>query len=193
MPADPSILCDGGSHAIDIWMAPGPVKGGLNLMEPDTTPIAAPVGDLESSVGRVQGLLDSTPLLWHVAVQDGAYLQLDDVVVTVRDVPGRAAWSRPPGSSPKSAPGTRAPVSAATSSSYRMVSCRPRSRRSPRSPRPGSSRSSTSRRGPAAGRYMNMRSSPGTGTGITPNRRKRSAKNCTSRVRSPAVSPRGCG
>jgi DNA helicase HerA-like ATPase len=40
-------------------------------------------------VGRVQGLLDSTPLLWYVAVQPGAYLQLDDVVVTARDVPGR--------------------------------------------------------------------------------------------------------
>jgi hypothetical protein len=25
--ADPSILCGGGSHAIDIWMAPGPAKG----------------------------------------------------------------------------------------------------------------------------------------------------------------------
>jgi uncharacterized protein len=28
-------------------------------------------------------------MLWYVAVQDGAYLQLDDVVVTARDVPGR--------------------------------------------------------------------------------------------------------
>lgn len=43
----------------------------------------------DTGVGRVQGLQDSTPLLWHVAVQDGAYLQLDDVVVTARDVPGR--------------------------------------------------------------------------------------------------------
>jgi hypothetical protein len=25
--ADPSILCGGGSHGIDIWMAPGPAKG----------------------------------------------------------------------------------------------------------------------------------------------------------------------
>jgi hypothetical protein len=37
----------------------------------------------------VQGLLDSTPLLWHVAVQNGSYLQLDDIVVTARDVPGQ--------------------------------------------------------------------------------------------------------
>lgn len=43
----------------------------------------------DTGVGRVQGLQDSTPLLWYVAVQDGAYLQLDDVVVTARDVPGR--------------------------------------------------------------------------------------------------------
>src|SRR5258708_37788101 len=59
------------------------------LMEPGTGPMGTPAGEPESAVGRVQGILDSTPLLWHVAVQDGAYLQLDDVVVTVRDVPGR--------------------------------------------------------------------------------------------------------
>ena len=58
-------------------------------MEPGTGPMGTPAGEPESAVGRVQGILDSTPLLWHVAVQDGAYLQLDDVVVTVRDVPGR--------------------------------------------------------------------------------------------------------
>ena len=58
-------------------------------MEPGIAPMATPTEEPGSSVGRVQGLLDSTPLLWHVAVQDGAYLQLDDVVVTVRDVPGR--------------------------------------------------------------------------------------------------------
>ena len=58
-------------------------------MEPGITPMTTATEEPGSSVGRVQGLLDSTPLLWHVAVQDGAYLQLDDVVVTVRDVPGR--------------------------------------------------------------------------------------------------------
>ncbi|HEX4062233.1 MAG TPA: ATP-binding protein, partial [Streptosporangiaceae bacterium] len=58
-------------------------------MKNDSTP-DTPSTDLSANyVGRVQGLLDSTPLLWHVAVQEGAYLQLDDVVVTVRDVPGR--------------------------------------------------------------------------------------------------------
>src|ERR1700691_5394401 len=58
-------------------------------MESDITPVVPPDAAPTSSVGRVQGLLDSTPLLWHVAVQHGAYLQLDDVVVTVREVPGR--------------------------------------------------------------------------------------------------------
>jgi hypothetical protein len=70
-------------------MLPAPAKGGLDPMEPGTAPIATPTEELESSVGRVQGLLDSTPLLWHVAVQEGSYLQLDDIVVTVRDLPGR--------------------------------------------------------------------------------------------------------
>jgi DNA helicase HerA-like ATPase len=59
-------------------------------MEPDTAPPYIPSpADIAASVGRVQGLQDSTPLLWHVAIADGAYLQLDDVVVTARDVRGR--------------------------------------------------------------------------------------------------------
>jgi uncharacterized protein len=39
-------------------------------------------------IGRVVGTEDATPLLFSVAVAPDAYLQLDDVVVTVRDVPG---------------------------------------------------------------------------------------------------------
>ena len=58
-------------------------------MEPDIAPTDVPAEGPGNAVGRVQGLLDSTPLLWHVAVQNGSYLQLDDIVVTVRDVPGR--------------------------------------------------------------------------------------------------------
>jgi len=46
--------------------------------------------DVVTVVGRVQGLQDSTPLLWHVAITPDAYLQLDDVVVTTRTVPGEA-------------------------------------------------------------------------------------------------------
>jgi len=40
-------------------------------------------------VGRVVGTEDSTPLQFSVALDQDAYLQLDDVVVTVRAVPGR--------------------------------------------------------------------------------------------------------
>jgi DNA helicase HerA-like ATPase len=39
------------------------------------------------AVGRVLGTLDATPLQFWVAVQPGAYLQLDDVVVTARVLP----------------------------------------------------------------------------------------------------------
>jgi uncharacterized protein len=41
------------------------------------------------TVGRVLGTEDATPLAFWVAVEPGAYLQLDDVVVTTRDVPDR--------------------------------------------------------------------------------------------------------
>jgi DNA helicase HerA-like ATPase len=40
-------------------------------------------------VGQVVGTEDSTPLTFHVAIHPDAYLQLDDVVTTTRDVPGR--------------------------------------------------------------------------------------------------------
>ena len=39
-------------------------------------------------VGRIAGTADSTPLLFNVALAPDAYLQLDDVVVTSRAVPG---------------------------------------------------------------------------------------------------------
>ena len=42
----------------------------------------------QPAVGRVLGTLDSTPLKFHVALGPDAYLQLDDVVLTSRDVPG---------------------------------------------------------------------------------------------------------
>jgi uncharacterized protein len=41
-------------------------------------------------VGRVLGTQDATPLSFWVAIQSGAYLQLDDVVVTARALPGEA-------------------------------------------------------------------------------------------------------
>jgi hypothetical protein len=39
-------------------------------------------------VGRVAGTEDSTPLQFAVALDDASYLQLDDVVVTLRQIPG---------------------------------------------------------------------------------------------------------
>src|SRR5207244_7354503 len=38
-------------------------------------------------VGRVLGTSDATPLQFWVAVAPGSYLQLDDVVVTSRELP----------------------------------------------------------------------------------------------------------
>ncbi|MBO0868835.1 MAG: ATP-binding protein [Micromonosporaceae bacterium] len=46
-------------------------------------------GQDEALVGRVLGTADATPLQFWVAVAPGAYLQLDDVVTTRREVPGR--------------------------------------------------------------------------------------------------------
>lgn len=40
-------------------------------------------------IGLVVGTEDATPLVFHVAIQPDAYLQLDDVVATSREVPGR--------------------------------------------------------------------------------------------------------
>jgi uncharacterized protein len=39
-------------------------------------------------VGLVAGTEDSTPLIFRVAIREGSYLQLDDVVVTLRQLPG---------------------------------------------------------------------------------------------------------
>ena len=44
-----------------------------------------------SAVGQVIGTEDATPLVFHVALCPDAYLQLDDVVATSRDVPGRGS------------------------------------------------------------------------------------------------------
>ncbi|MDG4766967.1 ATP-binding protein [Solwaraspora sp. WMMD406] len=44
---------------------------------------------LGSAVGRVLGTADATPLQFWTAVEAGSYLQLDDVVVTRRALPGQ--------------------------------------------------------------------------------------------------------
>jgi uncharacterized protein len=43
----------------------------------------------EQAIGLVVGTEDATPLIFHVAIYPDAYLQLDDVVATSREVPGR--------------------------------------------------------------------------------------------------------
>ncbi|CAM3438470.1 ATP-binding protein [Mycobacterium frederiksbergense] len=45
--------------------------------------------DSAGAVGQVVGTEDATPLVFHVALYPDAYLQLDDVVATSREVPGR--------------------------------------------------------------------------------------------------------
>ena len=56
------------------------MAGITSALEPTDNPSAA--------VGRVLGTEDSTPLSFHVALHEDAYLQLDDVVITSREVPG---------------------------------------------------------------------------------------------------------
>lgn len=48
-------------------------------------------GQQERAVGQVIGTEDATPLVFHVALHPDAYLQLDDVVATSREVPGRGS------------------------------------------------------------------------------------------------------
>ncbi len=50
--------------------------------------VSAPAGDSTEQVGLVAGTEDSTPLQFAVALDEASYLQLDDVVVTLRHVPG---------------------------------------------------------------------------------------------------------
>jgi DNA helicase HerA-like ATPase len=49
----------------------------------------APAESDSRAIGQVVGTEDATPLVFHVAIYPDAYLQLDDVVATSRDVPGR--------------------------------------------------------------------------------------------------------
>ncbi len=75
--------------------APEPFQAGQGQRAGDsltvTEKLQAQAVSIESgqgAVGRVLGTEDSTPLLFSVALSSEAYLQLDDVVVTVRQVPG---------------------------------------------------------------------------------------------------------
>jgi len=60
---------------------------GLPLPTADSTGRNGQTGGSADLVGQVVGTEDSTPLQFSVAVRDSSYLQLDDVVVTLRQVP----------------------------------------------------------------------------------------------------------
>src|SRR6201987_2376236 len=50
--------------------------------------VPVPQEGAAGQVGLVAGTEDSTPLQFAVALDEASYLQLDDVVVTLRHVPG---------------------------------------------------------------------------------------------------------
>lgn len=52
-----------------------------------TTPSQQPQPTAPAPVGAVVGTEDATPLVWHVAVAENQFLQLDDVVTTERTLP----------------------------------------------------------------------------------------------------------
>jgi len=54
-----------------------------------SSPLTDPLAPPGAPIGRVLGTEDATPLQFWVAVAPDAYLQLDDVVVTTRELPGR--------------------------------------------------------------------------------------------------------
>lgn len=73
-----------GTRPVAIGLSVPPTT--VNTMDSDRTPAAPDRAD--EAVGMVAGTADSTPLKFHVAIRPETYLQLDDVVVTRRDVPG---------------------------------------------------------------------------------------------------------
>jgi DNA helicase HerA-like ATPase len=65
------------------------LPGGAAVVPSDRAAGAGEQADgLGALVGRVAGTEDSTPLQFAVALDEDSYLQLDDVVVTVRHIPG---------------------------------------------------------------------------------------------------------
>ena len=60
---------------------------GVAATSPNGAAASGPGGPSDL-VGRVAGTEDSTPLQFAVALDEASYLQLDDVVVTVRQIPG---------------------------------------------------------------------------------------------------------
>ena len=67
------------------------IAGQVSLPARDVANGAAGLGSADrgsDQVGRVAGTEDSTPLQFAVALDETSYLQLDDVVVTLRQIPG---------------------------------------------------------------------------------------------------------
>lgn len=64
-------------------------KGIWSLVEVPPNASSGAAEQDNAVIGQVVGTEDSTPLLFHVAIHPDAYLQLDDVVATSREVPGR--------------------------------------------------------------------------------------------------------
>jgi DNA helicase HerA-like ATPase len=76
---------------VAITVAPGqegPQAGGVIVPESGVVGADSQHGTAADEVGLVAGTEDSTPLQFAVALDEASYLQLDDVVVTVRDLPG---------------------------------------------------------------------------------------------------------
>ncbi len=71
-----------GEAGSPVHVAPAPSANGATASEASADETSAGV------VGRVAGTEDSTPLQFAVALDEASYLQLDDVVVTVRQIPG---------------------------------------------------------------------------------------------------------
>src|SRR4051794_1144317 len=67
---------------------PGPGPADPDIADASRRIDAAAADDRPQMVGRVLGTEDATPLKFHVALLEDQYLQLDDVVVTVRAVRG---------------------------------------------------------------------------------------------------------
>ena len=66
----------------------GSQTGGALAPEPGVVGADSQRDTAADEVGLVAGTEDSTPLQFAVALDEASYLQLDDVVVTVRDLPG---------------------------------------------------------------------------------------------------------
>jgi DNA helicase HerA-like ATPase len=55
--------------------------------EPEPVEVSTAPAAATAPVGAVVGTEDATPLIWHVAVAEDQFLQLDDVVITERTLP----------------------------------------------------------------------------------------------------------